>query len=114
MKSEDITAIATTTIAITLIVGTVFYIQGEFNIKRLREEKMDKIELKRKEKSRIKEKKVWDKLQKEGMDKRRMDKIYKKYKSDKEACKSSISSFGEYLKCMSEKGYREKFIKKLY
>ena len=37
MKSEDITAIATTTNAITLIVGTVFYIQGELNKKRFNE-----------------------------------------------------------------------------
>ena len=71
------------------------------------------MEFKRKEKSKMQEEKVWGELHKKGIDKKGIDKIYKKYKLDKQACKNSISSFGEYLKCMSEKGYREKFIKKL-
>ena len=47
MKSEDITAIATSTIALTLILGTVFYFQQEDEKMRLREERVEQIQLKK-------------------------------------------------------------------
>ena len=46
MKSEDITAIATSTIAVTLILGTVFYFKQEGEKIRLREERVEQMQLK--------------------------------------------------------------------
>ena len=45
MKSEDITAIATSTIAVTLIFGTVFYYQQEVEKKRLRKDRVEQMQL---------------------------------------------------------------------
>ena len=51
MKSEDITAIATSTIAVTLILGTVFYFQQEGEKIRFREERVEQMQLKIKKKT---------------------------------------------------------------
>ena len=46
MKSEDITAIATSTIAVRLVFGTVFYYQEEVKKKCLRQDRVEQMQLK--------------------------------------------------------------------
>ena len=89
MRSRHITSIATTIIAITLILGTVFYFKEESNNKKQKEEKFEQIKLKDGVKKLIDEEKGWFEIIKKGKDKQRMDKIYKLYKLDKKACKSA-------------------------
>ena len=48
MKSEDITAIASSVIAVTLIIGTVVYFQKEGEKKRLRQERIEQMQLRMK------------------------------------------------------------------
>ena len=114
MRSRHITSIATTIIAITLILGTIFYFKEESNNKKQKEEKFEQIKLKDGVKKLIDEEKGWFEIIKKGKDKQRMDKIYKLYKLDKKACKSASYDYDDFFKCMSEKGYREKFIKRFY
>ena len=53
MKSQDITAIATSIIAINLILGTILYFHQEAEKKLFREERIQQMQLKKKEKIRI-------------------------------------------------------------
>ncbi len=85
MKSEDITAIATSTIAVTLILGTVFYFQQEGEKMRLREERVEQMQLK------IKKKAAND-----------------KFKKDSNNCKTFFDEEIGYTKCMKSKGWTKR------
>ena len=85
MKSEDITAIATSTIAVTLILGTVFYFQQEGEKMRLREERVEQMQLK------IKKKAAND-----------------KFKKDSNNCKIFFDEDISYTKCMKSKGWTKR------
>ena len=111
MKSQDITAIATSIIAINLILGTILYFHQEAEKKLFREERIEQMQLKKKEKIRINNEKAWHDKYKKVKDKEGLEKIYQKYKKDIETCKKSFNQFAGYFKCMTEKGYRENFIK---
>ena len=86
MKSEDITAIATSTIAVTLILGTVFYFQQEGEKMRLREKRVEKIQLKIKKKT-----------------------ANEKFIKDRDNCKTFFDEDIEYTKCMKSKGWTKRF-----
>ena len=103
MKSEDITAIATTVIAVVVIVGGIFYFQKEGEKKRLRQERIEQMQLNmKKEKQRL--------LREQG-DRER----YKKYREDITKCNNEQFKSGKatdigspnlvYHACMTRKGY---------
>ena len=85
MKSEDITAIATSTIAMTLILGTVFYFQQEGEKMRLREERVEQMQLK---------------IKKEAAN--------DKFKKDSNNCKTFFDEDIGYTKCMKSKGWTKR------
>ena len=85
MKSEDITAIATSTIAVTLILGTIFYFQQESEKKRLREERIEQMQIKVKKK-----------------------KANEKFKKDRDTCKRVIDDDLAYTKCMKSRGWTKR------
>ncbi len=87
MKSEDITAIATSTIAVTLIFGTLFYYQQEVEKKRLREDRVEQMQLK---------------IKKKGSN--------EKFRKDRDTCKTFFNDELGYTKCMKSKGW----IKRLF
>ena len=86
MKSEDITAIATSTIAVTLILGTVFYFQQEGEKMRLREERVEQMQLRIKKKT-----------------------ANEKFKKDRDNCKTFFDEDIGYTKCMKSKGWTKRF-----
>jgi len=86
MKSEDITAIATSTIAVTLILGTVFYFQQEGEKMRLRRERVEQMQLRIKKKT-----------------------ANEKFKKDRDNCKTFFDQDIEYTKCMKSKGWTKRF-----
>ena len=96
MKSEDITAIATTVIAVVVIVGGIFYFQKEGEKKRLRQERIEQMQLNmKKEKQRL--------LREQG-DRER----YKKYREDITDCRGMAwGDTAKYKACMTQKGYPE-------
>ena len=85
MKSEDITAIATSTIAVTLILGTVFYFQQEGEKIRLREERVEQMQLNIKKKT-----------------------VNEKFKKDRDNCKTFFDGDIGYTKCMKSKGWTKR------
>ena len=85
MKSEDITAIATSTIAVTLILGNVFYFQQEGEKMRLREKRVEKIQLKIKKKT-----------------------ANEKFIKDRDNCKTFFDEDIGYTKCMKSKGWTKR------
>ena len=85
MKSDDITAIATSTIAVTLILGTVFYFQQEGEKMRLREERVEQMQLKIKKKT-----------------------ANEKFKKDRDTCKRVIDDDLAYTKCMKSRGWTKR------
>ena len=85
MKSEDITAIATSTIAVTLILGTVFYFQQEDEKMRLREERVEQMQLRIKKKT-----------------------ANEKFKKDRDNCKTFFDEDIGYAKCMKSKGWTKR------
>ena len=85
MKSEDITAIATSTIAVTLILGTIFYFQQVSEKKRLREERIEQMQIKVKKK-----------------------KANEKFKKDRDTCKRVIDDDLAYTKCMKSRGWTKR------
>ena len=110
MKSEDITAIATSIIALTLILGTVFYFQKEIEKNRFREQRIEKMQLKKQKSMRIMEEKEWNEKYKRSKDKEGLKKIYQQYQVDRKICKTFESDYAGFLECMIKKGYRENFI----
>jgi len=86
MKSEDITAIATSTIAVTLILGTFFYFQQEGEKMRLREERVEQMQLKFKKKT-----------------------ANEKFTKDRNNCKTFFDEDIGYTKCMKSKGWTKRF-----
>ena len=109
MKSEDITAIASSVIAVTLIIGTVVYFQKEGEKKRLRQERIEQMQLRMK-----KEKAKQLRIERENREKKER---YKKYREDVSKCRDEQYSKGEpfdigtpnitYRACMTRKGYSE-------
>ena len=85
MKSDDITAIATSTIAVTIVLGTVFYFQKEAEKKRLIEERTEKMQLKIKKKS-----------------------AKEKFTRDRDNCKNFFDGEPGYTKCMKSKGWTKR------
>lgn len=85
MKSEDITAIATSSIAVTLIVGTVFYSQKEAEKMRLREKGVEQMQLKIKKKI-----------------------ANEKFRKDRDNCKTFFDDDIGYTKCMKSKGWTKR------
>ena len=85
MKSEDITAIATTTIAVTLILGAAFYFQQEGEKMRLKEERVEQMKLKIKKKT-----------------------ANEKFKKDRYNCKTFFDEDIGYTKCMKSKGWTKR------
>ena len=85
MKSEDVTAIATSTIAVTLILGIVFYSQQKGEKKLLREEQVEQIQLKIKKKT-----------------------TNEKFKKDRDNCKTFFDEDIGYTKCMKSKGWTKR------
>ena len=85
MKSEDITALATSTIAVTLLLGTFFYFQKESEKKRLREDKIEEIQMK------IKKKNTSDKFNK-----------------DRDTCKIYFDDELGFTRCMKTKGWSKR------
>ena len=86
MKSEDITAIATSTIAVTLILGIVFYYRQEGEKMRLRKERVEQMQLQIKKKS-----------------------ANEKFKKDRNNCKAFFDEDIGYTKCMKSKGWTKRF-----
>ena len=86
MKSGDISAIATSTIAVTLILGTVFYFQQEDEKMRFREERVEQMQLKIKKKT-----------------------ANEKFKKDRDNCKTFFDEDIGYTKCMKSKGWTKRF-----
>ena len=111
MKSQDITAIASSTIAINLILGSVLYFHQEAEKKLFREERIEQMQLKKKDKIKINKEKAWYENYKKVKDKEGLEMIYRKYKKDIETCKKSFDEVEKYFKCMTEKGYRENFLR---
>ena len=87
MKSEDITAIATSTIAVRLVFGTVFYYQEEVKNKCLRQDRVEQMQLKIKKKT-----------------------ANEKFIKDRDNCKTFFDEDIGYTKCMKSKGW----IKRLF
>ncbi len=85
MKSGDISAIATSTIAVTLILGTVFYFQREGEKMRLREERVEQMQLKIKKKT-----------------------ANEKFQKDRDYCKTFFDEDIGYTKCMKSKGWKKR------
>ena len=85
MKPEDITAIASSTIAVTLILGTVFYFQQEGEKMLLREERVEQIQLKIKKKT-----------------------ANEKFIKDRDNCKTFFDEDIGYTKCMKSKGWTKR------
>ncbi len=85
MKSEDITAIATSSIAVTLILGTVFYFQKEAEKMRLREERVEQIQLKIKKTT-----------------------ANEKFRKNRDNCKTFFDDDIGYTKCMKSKGWTKR------
>ena len=85
MKSEDITALATSTIAVTLLLGTFFYFQKESEKKRLREDKIEEIQMK------IKKKNTSDTFNK-----------------DRDTCKVYFDDELGFTRCMKTKGWSKR------
>jgi len=85
MKSEDITAIATSTIAVTLILGTVFHFRKEAEKMRLREERVEQMQFKFKKKA-----------------------ANEKFKKDRDNCKTFFNEDIGYTKCMKSKGWTKR------
>ena len=80
----------------------------------MREEKLEKVLLRERKKQIINDEQGWNELHKKGKDKKSMDKIFQLYKLDKKDCKNTVNSYDDFLKCMTKKGYREKFIQRFY
>ena len=87
MKSEDITATATSAIAVTLILGTVFYFQQESKKMLIREERVEQMQIKNKKKT-----------------------ANEKFRKDRDNCKTFFDDNIGYTKCMKSKGW----IKRLF
>ena len=85
MRSEDITAIANSTIAVTLILGTIFYFQQNREEKLLRKERVEQMQLKIKKKS-----------------------TNEKFKKDRDSCKTYFDNELGYTKCMKSKGWTKR------
>ena len=85
MKSEDITALATSTIAVTLILATVFYYQQENEKKRFREDRLVQMQLKIKKKI-----------------------SNEKFRKDRDTCKTFFDDELGYIKCMKSKGWTKR------
>ena len=85
MKSEDITAIATSTISVTLILGTIFYFKQEEEKKLRREERVEQMQLKIKKKS-----------------------ANEKFRKDRDTCKNLFNEELGYTKCMKSKGWTKR------
>ena len=88
MKSEDITALATSTIAVTLILGTVMYFQKENEKKTFREDQLEQMQL------NIKKKSAND-----------------KFRNDRDTCKNVFKEDTGYTKCMKSKGWTKRIFK---
>ena len=96
MKSEDITAIATSVLAVTVLLGTILYFQQEREKKNLKKEWMEQRQ---------------DNIKK-GIPNLEVIKIkkakYKKWRQDVSKCRSKFVGDEEgYLVCMTKKGYSE-------
>ena len=100
MKSEDITVIASTVIALTLVIGTVVYFQKEGEKKRLRQERIEQMQLNmRKEKERL--------LREQGDRKR-----YQKYREDITDFRGMAwGDTAKYKACMTQKDIQKVSIK---
>ena len=103
MKANQITAFATSIIAVVLIVGGFYYLQKEAETKRLRQERYEQMQLNmKKEKARL--------LREQGERER-----YKKYRDDITKCNREQFASGKasdigspnlvYHACMTRKGY---------
>ena len=110
MKSEDITAMTTSIIALTLILGTVFHFKQEIEKNRFREKRIEKMQLKKQKTTRMMEEKEWNEKYKRIKDKEGLGEIFRQYKVDSMTCKTSDSDYAAFLECMIKKGYRENFI----
>ncbi len=85
MISEDMTAIANSTIAVTPILGTIFYFQQNHEEKLLRKERVEQMQLKIKKES-----------------------TNEKFKKDRDSCKTYFDNELGYTKCMKSKGWTKR------
>ena len=98
MKSQDITAIATSIIAAVVLFGGLYYFQKEGEKKRLRQERYEQMQLNmKKEKARL--------LRERGERERERER-YEKYRQDITDCGGAYFK-EKYKACMTKKGYPE-------